>query len=187
MIAVRNVECVKPDLDQWLARPSMRVLHQRESTASAEQLWEAARDVRLSEVGRLGRLIRWRIPGLRDEMSFDQLFREPPFIVLEADRDGALVSGLVGRIWTLRRDYPELADAEEYLRWHNRGTAQVLFANWVEPRDGGGAALCAEVRVQAIGRQGQVGLALVRPLVSAFQQLVGSEGIAAAVRRAESG
>ena len=39
--------------------------------------------------------------------------------------------------------------------------------------------------MRAIGAQGRLGLAAVRPLVKRFQQLVGSEGIAAAVRLAE--
>ena len=51
-------------------------------------------------------------------------------MVLEEGEDG-LVSGLVGRIWTLRRDYPQLSDAEEFQHWSQRGTARVLFANWV--------------------------------------------------------
>ena len=43
----------------------------------------------------------------------------------------------------------------------------------------------SETRVQAIGAQGRLGLAAVRPLVNAFQSLVGSDGIEAAVRGAE--
>ena len=49
------------------------------------------------------------------------------------------------------------------------------------------AALAAEARVQGLGSQGRLGVAAVRPLVRAFQNLVGSEGITAAVRRAEQG
>jgi len=45
--------------------------------------------------------------------------------------------------------------------------------------------LASETRVQALGVQGRVGVAAVRPLVSAFHNLVGSEAIEAAVRRAE--
>jgi hypothetical protein len=41
------------------------------------------------------------------------------------------------------------------------------------------------VRVEPIGSQGRVGLAAVRPLVSAFQHLIGSDGIDSAVRLAE--
>jgi len=61
----------------------------------------------------------------------------------------------------------------------------VLFANWVEPTAAGRVPLASETRVQALGIQGRVGLAAVRPLVSTFHNLVGSEGIEAAVRRAE--
>jgi len=176
----------KPDLDRWLSEPSLRVAHRRESAADADRLWEAAQRVRVADVGLLGRLVRWRIPGVPAEMSFDQVFRSQPFIVLE-DGDGqSLLSGLVGRIWTLRRDYPKLRAPHEYRSWEVSGTAKVLFANWVEPLSADRSALCIEARVRGIGAKGRVGVAAVRPLVSRFQQLIATEGIQAAVRLAEA-
>ncbi len=174
-----------PDLDQWLAKPSMRVAHRRESDATADRLWEAARTVRLADTRMLGRLVRWRIPGLAPDLTFDEMFRAPPFLVLSDDEGRALVSGLVGRIWTLRRDYPRLTDPEEFGEWSTGGTAKVLFASWIEHAPGGRAALRSEARVEAIGMQGRVGVAAVRPLVSTFGNLIGSDGIEAAVRLAE--
>lgn len=174
-----------PDLDHWLAKPSMRVAYRRESDATPERLWDASRKVKLADARRLGRLVRWRIPGLAPDLTFDEMFRSPPFIVLAEDDGRALVSGLVGRIWTLRRDYPRLADPEEFRDWSTSGTARVLFANWIEDTDNGHGALESEVRVEAIGAQGRIGVAAVRPLVSAFGNLVASDGIAAAVRLAE--
>jgi hypothetical protein len=47
--------------------------------------------------------------------------------------------------------------------------------------------LISEARVHPVGSQGRMGVAAVRPLVRGFHNLVGSEGIAAAVRRAEQG
>ena len=165
----------------------MRVAHRRESAADADCLWEAAQRVRVADVGLLGRLVRWRIPGVPAEMSFDQVFRSQPFIVLD-DGDGqSLVSGLVGRIWTLRRDYPKLREPNEYRSWEVSGTAKVLFANWVESLPADRSALCMEARVRGIGAKGRVGVAAVRPLVSRFQQLIATEGIQAAVRLAEGG
>jgi hypothetical protein len=176
---------LKPDLDHWLPEPALRVAHRRESSAPPERLWECARQIRVRDAARLGRLIRWRIPGVPSEISFDQMFRQPPFIVLVNDRDGALVSGLVGRIWTLRRDYPQLSDPEEYREWSTSGTARVLFANWVEPGGAGHAALASETRVHPIGGQGMLGVAALRPLVATFQHLIGTDGIDAAVALAE--
>jgi hypothetical protein len=170
-----------PDLDAWLPEASLRVFHRRTSRASPDELWAAAMRVRLADTGLLGRLVRWRIPGLARDEGFDALFREQPFIVQRA-----VVSGLVGRIWTLRRDYPELAGPDQFQAWSRRGTARVVFANWVTPTDDGGSELCSEVRVQAFGVQGRVGLTAVRPLVSRFQGLVGSEGLDAAVKLAEA-
>jgi hypothetical protein len=174
-----------PDLDHWIAKPSMRVAHRRESDATPERLWEASREVKLADTRRLGRIIRWRIPGLPADLTFDEMFRAPPFLVLSEDDGHSLISGLVGRIWTLRRDYPRLSDPEEFRAWSTSGSARVLFANWVEDAEDGGAAIQSEVRVEAIGTQGRIGVAAVRPLVSAFGSLVGSDGIAVAVRLAE--
>lgn len=171
-----------PDLDGWLPNPSIRVTHRRETEASPDRLWEAASQVRLSDARRLGRLIRWRIPGLAAGLTFDEMFRNPPFIVLDETPGRLLVSGLVGRIWTLRRDYPELKDPEEFRTWHNSGTARVVFANWIEDAP---TTIHAEARVEAIGAQGRVGVAAVRPLVRAFGSLIGSDGIEVAARRAE--
>lgn len=172
-----------PDLDYWLPRPAIRVAHRRATTAPVDRLWEAARAVRLNDARLLGRLVRWRIPGLAPDLAFDQMFRAPPFLVLGEEPRRALVSGLVGRIWTLRRDYPELHDPDEFGAWSIPGTAKVVFATWIE--EAGHTELHAEVRVQAIGAQGRVGIAAVRPLVSAFGHLVGSDGLEAAIRRAE--
>jgi len=69
--------------------------------------------------------------------------------------------------------------------WETPGTAKALFAHWVAPAHSGGAVLCSQVRVAAIGRQGRLGVAAVRPVVSAFHHLVGSDGMEAAVRLAE--
>jgi hypothetical protein len=181
---VTAAAALPPDLETWLPDPAVRISHRRHSDASAERLWEAARSIKLSDTRMLGRLVRWRIPGTSPEISFDELFREAPFMVLDSSGE-ALVSGLVGRIWTLRRDYPELLGPEEYRHWSAPGTARVLFANWVEPEGAGGAVLRSETRAEAFGVQGRIGLTSVRPLIRGFQQLIWSDAMAAAVRRAE--
>jgi hypothetical protein len=158
----------------------VRVRHSRVSSAPRERLWEAARTVRLRDTRMLGRLVRWRIPGTPPDISFDEMFRRPPFMVLDEQAEQALISGLVGRIWTLRRDYPQLTDPEEFRAWDTPGTARVLFANWVE--DG---ALVSETRVEGFGVQGRLGVRAVGPLIRGFQHLVGTDGIEAAVRLAE--
>jgi hypothetical protein len=172
------------DLDSWLPDPNLRVCHRRESTADPQILWRAAQDIKLSETRMLGRLVRWRIPGVPADASFEELFRSPPFAVLESG-ESALVSGLVGRIWTLRRDYPRLGDPDDFREWSQRGTARVVFAHWLEPAGDGRTALNSEARVQALGAQGRVGVAAVRPLVRGFNYLIGTDGIEIAVRRAE--
>jgi hypothetical protein len=172
------------DLDKWLPEPALRVTHRRESAVPPGELWQAAREVSLSDTARLGRLVRWRIPGLARNLRYDEMFRHAPFIVLDEGECG-LVSGLVGRIWTLRRDYPQLGSPQEFADWSRGGTARVVIANWASERPGGGSVLTAEARVEPVGAQGRLGVAAVRPVVRAFQNLVGADGINAAVRRAE--
>lgn len=172
------------DLDYWLGEPAVRVAHGRESSASREQLWQAALQVHLGDTHVLGRLVRWRIPDLPSNCSFYELFTQQPFLPL-SESSGSLLSGLVGRIWTLRRDYPCLDNGEQFREWSTHGTAKVLFAHWVEDARDGRSALRSETRVQAFGAQGRIGLASVRPLIAGFQHLVASDAIAAAVREAE--
>lgn len=174
---------MRPDLDYWLDRPAVRIRHSRETAAEPAALWAAARAVRFSETRRLGRLLRLRIPGLAADMEYDELFHGPPFIVLCED-EHALLVGIVGRIWTLRRDYPTLGDPEDFRRWSARGTARVLFAHWVEPAGAGRSALISETRVSAGDRVAKIGLAAVKPLIVASHQLIGSEGLERAVIRA---
>src|SRR5581483_11739500 len=173
-----------PDLDHWLPGAGLQLRHERASDrATVEALWDAAMAVTVAETGVLGGLIRWRIPGTPRDLSFGELFSQPPFAVL-ARGERWLVSGLVGRIWTLRRDYPELSGPDEFLAWDRGGTSRVCFGHQVVQR-GSGSVLISEARVEAIGFQGRLGVGAVAPLVKRFGGLVGSEGLAAAVRRAE--
>jgi hypothetical protein len=174
------------ELDRWLPDATVRVAHRREARASAARLWSAARSVRLRDTRTLGSLVRWRIPGVAASSTYDELFRSTPFTPLQ-EAEHALISGLCGRIWTLRRDYPRLAAPEDFLRWSAPGTARVLYANWVEPAGAGRSALVSETRVAPVGRQGRIGLLAVRPLIVASQNLIGSEPLTIAVRRAEAG
>jgi hypothetical protein len=175
---------VGPDLDTWLAQPLIRVHHRREAGVDPATLWAAAQSVRLADTPALGRLVRLRIPGLTAAVAYDDMFRSAPFNVLDA-ADGLLVSGLVGRIWTLRRDYPALAQPDDFRRWSARGTVRVLFANWVEPVGEHGAALINETRVDAVDRGARLGLATLRPLITRAHSLIGSDGLDSAVRRAD--
>ena len=56
--------------------------------------------------------------------------------------------------------------------------------NWLEAAADGNR-LTSETRVQAYGAQGRLGLAAVRPLVASFHARIGTDGLAAALRRAE--
>jgi hypothetical protein len=169
-------------LDAWLGKPAVRTNHRRTAAAPAEALWQRATEVRLDETRTLGRLVRWRIPGLEPSITYHQLFRSYPFCVLEED-ERLLITGLCGRIWTLARDYPRLAGPEEFAAWDEPGTVRVLFGHWVEEAEGG-SALVSEARVQPVDRTAGLRLRALWKLIGPFERLVGAEAIAAAERRA---
>ncbi len=116
-------------------------------------------------------------------MTFDALFRAPPFVLLEEGPTWAL-SGLCGRIWALRGEFAQLAGPQDFLDWAEPATVRVLFAHWAEPSVRG-ATLHSEVRIAAIDRRAAFYLRALEPFIATFQGLVGLETLAFAVRHAE--
>jgi hypothetical protein len=172
------------ELDEWLPDPLVRTRHSRRAAATPERLWAEARDVGLSETGTLGRLVRWRIPGVAEHQTFRGLLAEYPFVVL-AEGERFSVSGLCGRIWTLHRDYPRLSGPEEFAAWDRPGTVRVLFAHWVEPDGPGGSVIVSEARVKPTDRSAALRLRSLWVVMQAFERLIGAEPLSVAVRRAE--
>jgi hypothetical protein len=168
-------------LDHWLAQPAVRTHHRRTAGTDPDTLWKAATEVRLGDTGRLGRLVRWRIPGLSPELTYHEMFRNYPFAVLE-EGERFLVAGLCGRIWTLARDYPRLGGAEAFASWDEPGTVRVLFGHWVTAA-GPGAELFSEARVQPVDRTAALRLRALWTVIGPFERLVGAEAIAAATAR----
>jgi hypothetical protein len=171
-------------LDAWIAAPVVRTHHRRRADADAATLWDAASRVRLADTGTLGRLVRWRIPGLDPALTYHDLFRGYPFTVLE-EGDQLQVSGLCGRIWTLARDYPALDGPEGFREWSRRGTVRVLFAHWARPHPGGGAEIVSEARVEPTDRLAALRLRALWSVVGRFDRLVAAEPLELAVRDAE--
>ena len=161
----------------------MRTHHRRRAAAEPDVLWAAAARVRLADTRTLGRLVRWRIPGLRSDLTYHDLFRNEPFTVLE-EGDGLLVSGLCGRIWTLQRDYPRLDGPQAFADWDRRGTVRVLFGHWVRAVPDGGAELVSEARVEPTDRMAAMRLRALWSVVGPFQRLVAAEPLALAAREA---
>ena len=95
------------------------------------------------------------------------------------------VSGMCGRIWTLRRDYPRIDGADDFLAWEERGTVRVLLAHWIETDGPGRSALVSETRIKPVDRQAALRLRALWALVGHFERLIGGEVLRAAARGAE--
>ena len=149
-----------------------------------DALWQTANALKLSETRALGRLIRWRIPGLPARLTYGELFRAYPFVVVD-EGERHLVAGLCGRIWTLARDYPRLAGPEDFAAWDEPGTVRVLFAHWVEPDGDGGSTIVSEARIAPVDRAAARRLRSLWMLIGVFERLIGAESLELAVARAE--
>jgi hypothetical protein len=171
-------------LDDWLAGPTVRTRHRRRAAAPPDALWAAARDLRLSETGTLGRLVRWRIPDTAPDQTFRGLLADYPFVVLDEGERWS-ISGLCGRIWTLTRDYPRLAGPEAFRGWDEPGTVRVLFGHWVEADGDGASVIVSEARVAPVDRAAEVRLRSLWMLVGVFERLIGAESLELAVAHAE--
>lgn len=174
-----------PDLDAWLPDPDIRTRHARTAAASEVDLWEAARSVKLRDTKRLGRLVTWRIPGVPQDSTYWDMFATDPFATLE-ETEHCVLSGMCGRIWTLRRDYPHLGGAQDFRAWEEGGTARVLFGHWVEPSASGGSTLVSEARVKAVDRIAGLRLKSLWLVVGPFERLIGAEPLELAAERAET-
>jgi hypothetical protein len=172
------------DLDKWLPDPQVRTCHRRSAHVAAELLWDAAETVQVCDAPTLGRVVRWRIPGTGRDLPFRELFRRYPFAVLAEDERWS-VSGLCGRVWTLRRDYPRIRGAADFVDWDEPGTVRVLFAHWVVEDGDGRSTLFSESRVAPVDRRARLRMLALWTAVGGFERLIGGEALRVAVRRAE--
>jgi hypothetical protein len=176
----------EPDIDAWVPRASVRTSRRRAVACAPHVLWATARTVRLRDTRTLGRLVAWRIPDTSLDQTFDALFRAYPFTVLD-EGDRHLVAGLCGRIWTLSRDYPQLAGPDAFRAWREPDTVRVVFGHWVVPHGDGHAELRTEARIEPVDRAAGLRVKALWALIGHFEPLIASEPLSLAARRATGG
>jgi hypothetical protein len=173
------------DLDDLLPDAPVRTHHRRSGSAGADEVWDAACALRLSDTRRLGRLVRWRLPDTPPDGTFRELLRCYPFTLLD-EGPRYSISGMCGRIWTIRADYPRLSGPAAFAAWDEPGTVRVLFATWTQEAADGRVELCDEARVQPVDRAAALRLKLLWATVGRFEGLIGSEAISRALDAAGS-
>src|SRR2546421_3336860 len=141
-------------LDAWLPDPHARTWHVRSSPVPPGRLWAAADGVRVRDTVTLRPLITLRLgrdaPSV--DTSFRELFRRPPFVLLEEGERWS-ASGLAGRLWARRGGLARLERPEGYRAWSEPGTARVAVLNAVRARPSGGSGIVSGTRVRCVGRR----------------------------------
>jgi hypothetical protein len=93
---------------------------------------------------------------------------------------------MCGRIWTIRRDYPRIEGAEDFLAWDEPGTVKVLLADWVESDGPRRNALVSEARIEPADRQAGLRLRALWAVLGHLERLIGSEVLRVAASRSAS-
>jgi hypothetical protein len=173
------------EVQSWLPGCHARIHHARTSTATPDDLWDAAQAVRLRDAPRLNRLIRWRLGkhAPPPDTTFEEFFRTGIFMLLE-EGERLYISGVAGRIWAPSGDYAQFETAGEYREYRARGTAKVVVKTEVLEHERG-SQIVNEARVWCADRRTQMVFRPFWTVVRPFAHFVSSDGLAAAVRRAE--
>ncbi len=169
-------------LDAWLPDPTVRTHHRRSADADPDALWHAATTLRLTDTRTLGRLVRWRIPGLERDLTYGELFRAYPFTVLEEGEHtcspgcagGSGRSPATTRASTGPRRSPSGPSPAPCACCSATGSRR--------PTDG--AELVSEARVQPTDRTAALRLRALWKVIGPFERLVGAEAIGVAAARA---
>lgn len=175
-------------LDRWLPDSTVRTVHRRRSAAPPDALWGAARAAAIGDTITLRPLIMLRLRGARPtaRTTFEELFRAPPFVLLE-EGERLSVSGLAGKLWTPGGDYASFDDGDEYSAHGTPGTAKVALATTVVALDGGGSEIVSESRVWCVDRSARWRFRPYWALVGPLSRFIGIELLHATTRRAERG
>jgi hypothetical protein len=172
-------------LDTWLPTHHVRLRYARTSSVAPDRLWEAATEVQLKDTGTMRRLVGWRLGrhAPSADTTYRELFRSGIFTLLE-EGERFSVSGVAGRIWAPSGDYARFESGDEYREWSRPGTAKVAVLTEVREHDRG-SEIVSESRVLVDGRRARLLFRGFWALMGPFGRYVGSEVLAAAVRRAE--
>ena len=106
-----------------------------------------------------------------------------PFVRLA--EDGMVsVSGLAGKLWTLGDTFVRFDGPEAFRAWAAPGYCKVVVRHAVRA-DGDGSEIESEVRIWCTDRGAQLRFRPYWAFIGPFSRFIGSELLAAAVRRAE--
>jgi hypothetical protein len=173
-------------LDDWLPHHHARTHHARRSRATAERLWQAAREVPVRETRTLRPIIAWRLGRYAPagDVPLRSVLASHPFHVL-AEQGMVSVSGMAGKLWSLGDTFVRFDRSGGFRVWAEPGFCKVVVRHEVRADDGGGSAIESEVRIWCTSRGAQVRFRPYWAFIGPFSRFIGSELLSAAVRRAE--
>ena len=141
--------------------------------------------MQVRETRTLRPIIGWRLgryAPAADSSVYDVLAAHP-FVQL-ADDGMVSVSGLAGKLWALGDTFVRFDGAAAFRGWEEPGFCKVAVRHEVLPH-GGGSEIRSDVRIWCTSRRAQLRFRPYWAFIGPFSRFIGSELLAAAVRRAE--
>ena len=141
--------------------------------------------MQVRETRTLRPIIGWRLGRYAPaaESSVYDVLAAHPFVQLA--EDGMVsVSGLAGKLWALGDTFVRFDDAAAFRGWEEPGFCKVAVRHEVL-RQGGGSEIRSDVRIWCTSRRAQLRFRPYWAFIGPFSRFIGTELLAAAVRRAE--
>ena len=169
-------------IDGWLG-PEVRLLERHELRVAAppERAYEAIRQVRLAEMPIVRALLTVRRIPYSKEMTLQEFFSTPPFLILEEAPEQEAVIGTAHGLWRLRK-YASTPD--EFRAFTKQGTMRAI-ANFRVDATESGSLMSTETWVETFGPMASWLFRAYWLIVGPFSALIRREFLRVARKMAE--
>jgi len=169
-------------IDGWL-EPEARLLERHESHVAAppERAYEAIRQVRLAEMPIVRALLTVRRIPHSKEMTLQEFFSTPPFLILEEAPEQEVVIGTADWLWR-HREHPSTPD--EFRAFPKEGTMRAIANFRVDTTDSG-SLISTETWVATFGSMASWLFRAYWLIIGPFSALIRREFLRVARKMAE--
>ena len=152
------------------ADAAVRTHHRRARRRPPTSCGRRRAALRLSDTRPLGRLVRWRIPGVGGDQTFDELFRAYPFTLLDEGDEPARSPGCAGGSGRSPRDYPRSPGPTTFAPGTSAGRCGCCSRTGPRRARTAASELVSEARVEPVDRAAALRLRALWTVIGPFER-----------------